>query len=106
MWRCSCQVCDGGMMAVVFVFQVWVKHINGTHHADGQLSVLQRYVCSSSHHHNHLRRQRLVTSLCFRQVSELGLSHGAGPRVSVSHHQNQNSNRNQPQLMLFNLSSH
>lgn len=45
--RCRASVTDG-LKLVVFVFQVWIKHINGSHHADGQLSLLQRYVSLDS----------------------------------------------------------
>lgn len=33
-----------GVDAASVVFQVWIKHINGFYHADGQLRLLQRYV--------------------------------------------------------------
>ncbi|XP_026185433.1 titin-like isoform X2 [Mastacembelus armatus] len=35
----SCSLCD----ITVLSERVWIKHINGTHHADGQLSLLQRF---------------------------------------------------------------
>lgn len=33
---------NGVITVVVSVFQVWIKHINGTQHAEGQLSLLQQ----------------------------------------------------------------
>ncbi|AWP11585.1 putative matrin-3 [Scophthalmus maximus] len=35
----SCSLCD----ITVLSEQVWIKHINGSHHADGQLGLLQRF---------------------------------------------------------------
>lgn len=41
--RCRVQ-CDRTdlILVLLFVFQVWIQHINGTQHADGQLNLLQQ----------------------------------------------------------------